>query len=126
MTFADQWSAVTDAVGSGSFDPQGLNFNATAFGVPPQFSAAPTTETARSPASKFQGLSEVGSGSGGTGAAPNATVGNQSGSDVTSAAAPGSVQNYFMRGLVIVTGFIFLAVGLSMLRPAALSLNGAK
>lgn len=39
-------------------------------------------------------------------------------SDTASANVPGSIQNYFMRGIVVVVGFIFLAIGLHMLAPS--------
>jgi hypothetical protein len=38
-------------------------------------------------------------------------------SDTSSASIPGTIQNYFMRGIVVVVGFIMLAIGLNMLKP---------
>ncbi len=52
-----------------------------------------------------------------TGATTNT---NPGATDVAAAGVAGTAQNYFMRALVIVTGFIFLAVGLSMLRPSVM------
>lgn len=45
-------------------------------------------------------------------------------SDALSASIPGSVQNYFTRALVIITGMIFLAIGLNMLRPGTVPVPG--
>lgn len=39
-------------------------------------------------------------------------------SDTSSASIPGTIQNYFTRAIVVVVGFIFLAVGLHMLAPS--------
>jgi hypothetical protein len=61
------------------------------------------------------------SGPGATGANPTpVTTGgstNPTQSDTASAATPGTLQNYFMRAVIIIVGFIFLAVGLNMLKP---------
>lgn len=66
------------------------------------------------------GTSFTGSGAPATSSGPSPGVGgstNPGTSDSSSAGIPGTVQNYFMRALVIITGMIFLAVGLNMLRP---------
>lgn len=77
----------------------------------------PTTLASVPNLSSYLSGSSPTSGSSSGGTAPNATVGNQSGSDTASAAAPGSVQNYFTRAVIVIMGFIFLAVGLNMIKP---------
>lgn len=42
---------------------------------------------------------------------------NATGSSPSSGLAPGSLADYFARAIIIVLGFIFIAVGLNMLRP---------
>lgn len=60
---------------------------------------------------------------GGSTATPNTTASNptanaaQNAANTTPSIAPGSLADYFARAIIIVLGFIFIAVGLNMLKP---------
>jgi hypothetical protein len=41
---------------------------------------------------------------------------------LSSAPSPGSLADYFARGIIVILGFIFIAVGLNMLRPGTVPL----
>jgi len=130
----DRFGAVSDALSSGQFDAVGSNsttFNygtgsgdllSTPFPALPAISSAfaPSATSAGNVVTSMGGATTGGNipGAGsvainGTASAPsNAQAGIASTSNAAS-----SVKDYFLRAVIIILGFIFVAVGLNMFRP---------
>lgn len=135
FSFNDLWnSEAVEPTLNGSFDQQGAN-NSYSFLIPSSQPAktAASWDNLQLPSldgilpSSFSG-SSTGSASGGsTGAVvdpahpisaslpSNAAAGAQPGA--TDGIASGSLADYFFRGVIIILGFIFVAVGLNMFKP---------
>lgn len=140
VDFSTQWGSVTDALSSGEFDPVGANNTyayTNGFQAPTLTPQQPglswnnlqLPSLAGISADSFTGKSS-GSvmGAGATGnvqpnGAPSYTIGQPSNAQAgaqpqqSSGIASGSIADYFLRGVIIVLGFIFVAIGLNMFRP---------
>ena len=138
--FSTQWHAVTKALSSGEFDPQGAN---NSYAYTQGFQAPSLTPQGQNlswnnlqmpslsgiDASSFTGKSSGSiAGAGATGnvasnGAPTFALGTPSNAQAgaqpqaSSGIASGSIADYFLRFVIIVLGFIFVAVGLNMFRP---------
>jgi|SRR5579862_198856 len=136
-------NGVQSLVGGGTFNPNGTTtFTPSGSGIQSTFTPTPVQTTqpgaslinsikqsifgsgnsaATVPATPSLPASGAASGAGSTGAAPTPVTSggstNPTQSDTASAATPGTLQNYFMRAVIIIVGFIFLAVGLNMVKP---------
>jgi hypothetical protein len=135
--FADQWKGISDAVNNGTFDPMGAN-NSYAFTsqqnsigsdwstIPNYLSSLPSS-FAPSQTSHGAVITSQGGASGSASVAPNGAPTNAQGapSNAVAGSQPqpasgvqsGSLADYFLRGVIIVLGFIFVAIGLNMFRP---------
>lgn len=122
----DRFGAVSDAIGSGTFDPAGSNYTSFNFGTSSgDLPALPTLPSLFAPSATSAGNKVVSAGGAGesTGVSPTAATA------VTSATAAqpvnastqevksGSIADYFLRAVIIILGFIFVAIGLNMFRP---------
>jgi len=130
--FDDRWKAATDAMISGVFDPQGMNwFDPSGLGATNNLASNFDNIRAGLGTTSFQKPAAKGS--------ANSLGGNIANEAVTMAVAVAApevaaakiqtasdqkielgfwdqISNYFGRGIIIVLGFIFVAVGLSMFK----------
>lgn len=110
-TFAQMFAGATDAMKDGTFDPVGSNwFN-------PDMFSNPSATVPGLP--KISSIMEAGSVAGIPGitkvsAAPSA------GRNANTQSLGVTVNNYFVRAIVIILGFIFVAIGLSMFKVVTL------
>lgn len=65
------------------------------------------------------GTGSVGTGIAGSSNIPNANAGGTGAGPIPSAVA-GSISDYFVRAVVVILGFIFVAIGLNMFRPGTI------
>lgn len=122
-TFEEMWNAdVTQPVGFGVFDPQGANYNASGYGLPAQFSQPfSPSATPNISGSTLSPSTVVGSPLAQTSLPQSfgSTPTQQASTPAPAAPGPssGSLADYFARTIIVVLGFIFVAVGLHMLAP---------
>src|SRR5216684_5378924 len=124
MTLQDEFQATQDAISSGAFDPQGSNY--TTFGGTPYSSGDFWPSNIGSSYGSAASSANIGSTSSRTIGTPQGTnasttrtplqVGTIYPSGYTSDGVGGTVADYFARAVIIVLGFIFVAVGLMMFR----------
>jgi hypothetical protein len=127
VDFSTQWGSVTDALGNGSFDPVGAN-NSYAFNAP--FNPLPSLPSVGSfaPSQTTPGAGVITSG-GNVGSNTNIAPAGATTAAPSNAAATaqpttaggiqsGSLADYFYRVVIVVLGFIFVAVGLHMFAPS--------
>jgi hypothetical protein len=122
MSFQNDLSDVVGAISSGTFDPQGINSTTFKFGtgsgdIVPNF--VPAQNSASSPSFGLSGSSlpaiggpqagtssaAASSGISGAGTPPASTTGSTSGATIAN--------SWFVRAVIVILGFIFVAVGLS-------------
>jgi hypothetical protein len=72
------------------------------------------------------GNSMPASSAGSTATAPIAQASVAPPAPAANAPAPGSIADYFSRAIIVVLGFIFVAVGLNMLRPGTVPIGKPK
>lgn len=135
ITFNENWLDTSNAINSGAFDPVGANYFSPDLGSTiPQTLPGFGSSFAPSQTSNGNTVASSGSASGGGGSAgldlgtfaPAYAAGspvNNSPTQVTVNKSPSgivsnSVGDYFLRGIIVILGFIFVAIGLHQLAPS--------